>query len=348
MRASVRRRSEWTRSGSDPSLPIWSHKRAIMKRSPEARSRPPARRSEPVINVSQAGSSDSSATLPCRGRPDRLRARSTTEQSPTLQLDALQAAGCERVFTEEASGAVAERPELARALDHLRPVDTLVVWKLDRLGRSLRHLIDTVRGLEDRGVGFCSLQEQVDTTTPGGHLVFHVFGALAECERDLIRERTHAGLAAARGRRGGRPTVMTPESSRPPASSTTPASTPSPRSPRPSASAEPASTGRSTTRPPAPGRRHRDPYFAPDDTDPSTGPSGGGSQVQHSPDTVGCSTGGSRRDPLRSYAAYGCVRALQRAAAASESERAGGADAGRLRSRLPVLGCCGSSPRQRG
>ncbi len=138
---------------------------------------------------------------------------STTEQNPTLQLDALQAAGCERVFTEEASGAVAERPELARALDHLRPGDTLVVWKLDRLGRSLRHLIDTVRGLEDRGGGFRSLQEQVDTTTPGGRLVFHVFGALAEFERDLIRERTHAGLAAARarGRRGGRPTVMTPE-----------------------------------------------------------------------------------------------------------------------------------------
>jgi DNA invertase Pin-like site-specific DNA recombinase len=138
---------------------------------------------------------------------------STTEQNPTLQLDALQAAGCERVFTEEASGAVAERPELVRALDHLRPGDTLVVWKLDRLGRSLRHLIDTVRELEDRGVGFRSLQEQVDTTTPGGRLVFHVFGALAEFERDLIRERTHAGLAAARarGRRGGRPTVMTPE-----------------------------------------------------------------------------------------------------------------------------------------
>jgi DNA invertase Pin-like site-specific DNA recombinase len=88
-----------------------------------------------------------------------------------------------------------------------------VVWKLDRLGRSLRHLIDTIRALEERGVGFRSLQEQVDTTTPGGRLVFHVFGALAEFERDLIRERTHAGLAAARarGRRGGRPSVMTAE-----------------------------------------------------------------------------------------------------------------------------------------
>jgi DNA invertase Pin-like site-specific DNA recombinase len=138
---------------------------------------------------------------------------STIEQNPALQLDALQAVGCARVFCEEASGAAAEWPELARALDHLRAGDTLVVWKLDRLGRSLRHLIDAVRALEDRGVGFRSLQEQVDTTTPGGRLVFHVFGALAEFERDLIRERTHAGLAAARarGRRGGRPAVMTAE-----------------------------------------------------------------------------------------------------------------------------------------
>ena len=95
----------------------------------------------------------------------------------------------------------------------MRPGDTLVVWKLDRLGRSLRHLVDTVAALADRGVGFRSLQEQVDTTTPGGKLVFHVFAALAEFERDLIRERTLAGLAAARarGRRGGRPTVWTDE-----------------------------------------------------------------------------------------------------------------------------------------
>ena len=138
---------------------------------------------------------------------------STTDQNPALQLDALEAAGCERVLTEEASSAVAERPELARALDHLRAGDPLVVWKLDRLGRSLRHLIDTIGALEGRGLGFRSLQEQVDTTTPGSRLVFHVFGALAEFECDLIRERTHAGLAAARprGRRGGRPSVMTAE-----------------------------------------------------------------------------------------------------------------------------------------
>jgi len=137
---------------------------------------------------------------------------STGDQSPDLQLDALTAAGCYRVFVERASGALDARPELARALDQLRPGDTLVVWKLDRLGRSLRHLIDTVGALERRGVGFKSLRESVDTTTPGGRLVFHLFGALAEFERDVLRERTAAGLAAARarGRTGGRPPVMTP------------------------------------------------------------------------------------------------------------------------------------------
>jgi DNA invertase Pin-like site-specific DNA recombinase len=115
------------------------------------------------------------------------------------------------VFVETASGARADRPTLTQLLDQLRPGDTLVVWKLDRLGRSLRHLVDTVTGLADQGVGFCSLQEAIDTTTPGGKLVFHVFAALAEFERDLIRERTAAGLAAARvrGRRGGRPWVLT-------------------------------------------------------------------------------------------------------------------------------------------
>jgi DNA invertase Pin-like site-specific DNA recombinase len=135
---------------------------------------------------------------------------STADQQPHLQVDALDRAGCYRVFTETASGAAADRPVLAQVLDQLRPGDTLVVWKLDRLGRSLPHLVETVTGLADRGVGFRSLQEQVDTTTPGGKLIFHVFAALAEFERDLIRERTHAGLAAARarGRRGGRPSVL--------------------------------------------------------------------------------------------------------------------------------------------
>jgi DNA invertase Pin-like site-specific DNA recombinase len=136
---------------------------------------------------------------------------STTDQQPHLQVDALTAAGCYRVFTETASGAATDRPILEQVLDQLRPGDTLVVWKLDRLGRSLRHLVDTVTALAERGIGFRSLQEQVDTTTPGGKLVFHVFAALAEFERDLVRERTTAGLAAARarGRRGGRPSVMT-------------------------------------------------------------------------------------------------------------------------------------------
>ena len=138
---------------------------------------------------------------------------STAEQDTSLQLDALEAAGCARIFSDTASGALDQRPELARALDHLRASDTLVVWRLDRLGRSLRHLVDTVTTLAGRGVGFRSLQESIDTTTSGGRLVFHVFAALAEFERDLIRERTQAGLSAARarGRRGGRPPAMSAE-----------------------------------------------------------------------------------------------------------------------------------------
>jgi DNA invertase Pin-like site-specific DNA recombinase len=136
---------------------------------------------------------------------------STTDQQPQLQVDALTAAGCYRVFTETASGARSDRPVLEQLLDQLRPGDTLVVWKLDRLGRSLRHLVETVTRLAERGIGFHSLQEAIDTTTPGGKLVFHVFAALAEFERDLIRERTSAGLAAARarGRHGGRPSALT-------------------------------------------------------------------------------------------------------------------------------------------
>jgi DNA invertase Pin-like site-specific DNA recombinase len=138
---------------------------------------------------------------------------STGEQNLDLQHDAFTAAGCYRVFADTASGALTVRPELEKLLDQVRPGDTLVVWKLDRLGRSLRHLVDTVTGLADRGIGFRSLQEAIDTTTPGGKLVFHLFAALAEFERDIIRERTTAGLAAARarGRVGGRPPMMTPE-----------------------------------------------------------------------------------------------------------------------------------------
>jgi DNA invertase Pin-like site-specific DNA recombinase len=136
---------------------------------------------------------------------------STGDQRLDLQHDALSAAGCVRIFEDEASGAKAERPQLAAATDYLRSGDTLVVWRLDRLGRSLRDLIDIVSGLEARGVGFMSLQEGIDTTTNGGRLIFHIFGALAEFERNLIRERTAAGLAAARarGRKGGRPKKLT-------------------------------------------------------------------------------------------------------------------------------------------
>src|SRR3954449_4124983 len=132
---------------------------------------------------------------------------STIDQTLALQRDALTAAGCEQLYTDTVSGSVTERPGLTQALSHLRAGDTLVVWRLDRLGRSLPHLIETVSQLQQQGIGFRSLQEQIDTTTSGGKLVFHVFGALAEFERDLIRERTHAGLAAARkrGRLFGRP-----------------------------------------------------------------------------------------------------------------------------------------------
>ncbi len=132
---------------------------------------------------------------------------STTEQNLDLQTDALQAAGCARLFTDTASGAKVDRPGLTTALAECRSGDTLVVWKLDRMGRSLPHLVETVRDLGDRRVGFKSLQENIDTMTSGGRLIFHIFASLAEFERDLIRERTNAGLSAARarGRKGGRP-----------------------------------------------------------------------------------------------------------------------------------------------
>ena len=136
---------------------------------------------------------------------------STSEQDTALQTDALRSAGCERVFEDTASGAKSDRPGLAAALAYLREGDVLAVWRLDRLGRSLPHLIETVGALDARGVGFRSLTESIDTTTSGGRLIFHVFGALGQFERDLIRERTKAGLtaAAARGRKGGRKPVVT-------------------------------------------------------------------------------------------------------------------------------------------
>jgi DNA invertase Pin-like site-specific DNA recombinase len=132
---------------------------------------------------------------------------STTDQNLDLQLDQLRQAKCEKFYTDTISGAKTARPGLDAALAYLRATDTLVVWKLDRLGRSLQHLIETVNALQERDIGFMSLTEQIDTTTPGVKLIFHMFGALAEFERDLIRERTQAGLQAARarGRKGGRP-----------------------------------------------------------------------------------------------------------------------------------------------
>ena len=141
---------------------------------------------------------------------------STPDQNLDLQRDAFQTAGCERIFTDTASGAKAERPGLEEALGECRPGDTLVVWKLDRLGRSLPHLVETVHDLLAREVDFRSLQENLDTTTSGGKLIFHIFAALAEFERDLIRERTQAGLAAARarGRKGGRPPGVADEKKR--------------------------------------------------------------------------------------------------------------------------------------
>ena len=132
----------------------------------------------------------------------------TLDQNPDLQLEKLRAAGCERMVVEKASGSRADRPELRRVLhDMLREGDTLVVWKLDRLARSLMQLIETAADLKARGIGLVSLTDAIDTASPGGMLVFHMLGAIAEFERALIRERTMAGLTEAKrkGRRGGRP-----------------------------------------------------------------------------------------------------------------------------------------------
>jgi DNA invertase Pin-like site-specific DNA recombinase len=132
---------------------------------------------------------------------------STQDQTLNLQKDALEKLGCNKIFADTASGAKAERNGLEEALEYVREGDTLVVWRLDRLGRSLKHLIETITELNNRKIGFKSIQESIDTTTSGGKLIFHIFGALAEFERDIIRERTQAGLTAARarGRLGGRP-----------------------------------------------------------------------------------------------------------------------------------------------
>jgi DNA invertase Pin-like site-specific DNA recombinase len=135
---------------------------------------------------------------------------STADQYLRMQEDALKREGCEEIFTDIVSGVKTARPGLHSALSHLRAGDMLVVWRLDRLGRSLAHLIQTIKELSEKGIGFKSLQENIDTTTPGGQLIFHIFGALAQFERELIRERTNAGLKAARarGRLGGRPQFL--------------------------------------------------------------------------------------------------------------------------------------------
>ncbi len=136
---------------------------------------------------------------------------STNDQNPQSQIDELTRYGCDKIFVEHASGAKVDRPELNNLIEFARDGDTIVVWKLDRLARSLKQLIKTVEHLEDRQIGFVSLTEAMDTTTPGGKLIFHVFGALAEFERGIITERTCAGLKAAkaRGRLGGRPPAIT-------------------------------------------------------------------------------------------------------------------------------------------
>ena len=138
---------------------------------------------------------------------------STHEQNLDMQLDALKQAGCEKTFTDKISTLKAERKGLQEALEFLRPGDVLVVWKLDRLGRTLRQLIELVASFNQKGIGFKSLKETIDTTTSTGKLVFHIFAALAEFERDIIHERTRAGLdaARARGRTGGRPKALNPK-----------------------------------------------------------------------------------------------------------------------------------------
>jgi DNA invertase Pin-like site-specific DNA recombinase len=135
---------------------------------------------------------------------------STQDQNPEFQVDALEKAGCEQIFQEKFTGKLRERPELSQCLRTLRKGDILVVWKLDRLARSLKDLVEIVQELQDREIGFRSLTESIDTTSSGGRLVFHILGALAEFEHDLIRERTIAGLQAARarGRKGGRKPAM--------------------------------------------------------------------------------------------------------------------------------------------
>ena len=138
---------------------------------------------------------------------------STEDQNLELQLDELKKFGCDKIFQEKISGSSKDRPELEKLLEHLREGDTVVVWKLDRLGRSLKDLIFLIEGFKERGIGFVSLKDPIDTTTAAGELTFLIFGALAQFERRVISERTKAGLKAARarGKKGGRPKGLSPE-----------------------------------------------------------------------------------------------------------------------------------------
>jgi len=138
---------------------------------------------------------------------------STPDQKLRMQTDALKKAGCTKIFKEKASGSKSDRPQFLKMMDHLRKGDTVIVWKLDRLSRSMKDLLNTISQLEERGIGFKSLNDPIDTTTPQGKLIFNIFASLAEFERDIISERTKAGLAAARarGRLGGRPKGLSKE-----------------------------------------------------------------------------------------------------------------------------------------
>jgi len=132
---------------------------------------------------------------------------STKDQDLSLQIDALKDAGCTRIYQEQITGSKKERPELQKMLEQIREGDVIIIWKLDKLARSLKDLVSLVNEIQEKGAGLHSLNDHIDTTTPNGNLTFHLFAALAEFERDIIRERTNAGLAAARarGRKGGRP-----------------------------------------------------------------------------------------------------------------------------------------------
>jgi DNA invertase Pin-like site-specific DNA recombinase len=156
---------------------------------------------------------DATAAAPGGGQRIGYARVSTRQQDLALQLADLQRAGCERIFRDVGSGTIRRRPQLDASLDYLRPGDTLVVWRLDRLGRSLRHLVDVIARLEQRNVAFLSLREAIDTTTAAGKLQLHLFAALAEFERELIRERSQAGreIPKAAGRLGGRPRKLTSE-----------------------------------------------------------------------------------------------------------------------------------------